>query len=145
MKPAHILAIVILLGAGLLTLFSFSGATAPYVTARTAMAKPGQSFQVQGRILRETVQTDKSRGVLRFDIEDHEKQRMTVTYAKPKPDTFETATDVNCVGKYEDGIFKADNLLLKCPSKYSDEKKVSANDTNSTQTDAPASASAGTR
>jgi len=43
---------------------------------------------------------------------------MSVLYSGIKPGNFEEATEIVAVGSYRDGSFYADQLLVKCPSKY---------------------------
>ncbi len=43
---------------------------------------------------------------------------MPVLYAGVKPGNFEEATEIVAVGSYSDGAFHAEQLLVKCPSKY---------------------------
>jgi cytochrome c-type biogenesis protein CcmE len=125
-KPAYIIAFLILAVSLVATLVSFSGAIAQHVSLQQAMTRTGETVQVPGDILKDTVHYDSFRGELRFDIVDKtdRKTRMTVVYPQPKPENFDSATSVEAVGRYKDGVFRADNLLIKCPSKYSDEKKA---------------------
>ena len=37
---------------------------------------------------------------------------------KPKPETFDMADKIKVIGAYRDGAFQADDMILKCPSKY---------------------------
>jgi cytochrome c-type biogenesis protein CcmE len=43
---------------------------------------------------------------------------MLVEYSGTKPGNFEQADKVVLIGRYQNGIFSADQLLVKCPSKY---------------------------
>ena len=43
---------------------------------------------------------------------------MTVLYEGVKPGNFEEATQIVAIGSYSDGAFHANQLLVKCPSKY---------------------------
>jgi cytochrome c-type biogenesis protein CcmE len=54
-----------------------------------------------------------------FDIQDKDGSTMKVVHAT-KPGNFEDAIGVSAVGHYntQTGLFEADNLLVKCPSKY---------------------------
>lgn len=130
MKPAYIVAFVIMAASLVFTLFVFGGAIAQHVSIQQAMAKPGETVQVPGKIVKETVHYDTQRGQLRFDVigmdpktrQPDPAQRMTIAYAAPKPENFDSADTVEAIGKYRDGEFRADSLLVKCPSKYSDEK-----------------------
>src|SRR5207245_467585 len=59
-----------------------------------------------------------------FDIVDPKtNDRVTVVYGQPKPENFDSATNVEAQGRYQDGVFHADSLLVKCPSKYRDSEK----------------------
>jgi len=129
MKPAHILAVGLLLAAGAFTMMSFGGAIAPHVTIAEARQRAGETVQVPGKIVKESVSYDPVRGVLRFDIlgidpktkKPKPDERLTIVYGEPKPENFDTADGVEAVGQFRDGVFHARNLLVKCPSKYNDQ------------------------
>ncbi|MBD3409173.1 MAG: cytochrome c maturation protein CcmE [Ignavibacteriales bacterium] len=53
-----------------------------------------------------------------FYIVDAFGEEMKVEYDGGMPPNFESSTSVVVTGRYEDGVFKADNILTKCPSKY---------------------------
>jgi cytochrome c-type biogenesis protein CcmE len=46
-----------------------------------------------------------------------------VTYKGAKPQDFEKSEQVVVIGKIVDDKFEASSLLLKCPSKYNEDKK----------------------
>lgn len=57
--------------------------------------------------------------VLRVAIADPTRARMTVVYVGPKPDLLRGEAQAIMTGHLgTDGIFYADELLLKCPTKY---------------------------
>jgi cytochrome c-type biogenesis protein CcmE len=39
-----------------------------------------------------------------------------------KPANFEDAVSIVAIGRYENGVFAAEKLLVKCPSKYQGEE-----------------------
>jgi cytochrome c-type biogenesis protein CcmE len=121
-RPTHAIAFLILIGSLGVTLYSFTGTLARHSTVREAIAHPGESVQIPGRIARETVGYDAQRGELRFELVDmtDPSVRVPVVYRQAKPDTFDTAVSVEAIGAYQNGVFTARNLLLKCPSKYRD-------------------------
>lgn len=88
----------------------------PYVTV-TEAKKATSTVQVKGALLKNKIGYDKS-GSLLFSIRGDDGQEMKVVTQKPKPDNFIHATDVVVIGKYGDGIFHAESLIVKCPSKY---------------------------
>lgn len=123
MKPAYILAFIILAVSMVVTLFAFSGSIARHVTIQQAISKPGERVQVPGKIIKKSVNYDARKGELRFKIAAIDGAgAMTIVYAQPKPENFDSATSVEAVGQYRDGAFYAENLLVKCPSKYNDTK-----------------------
>jgi len=57
--------------------------------------------------------------VLRVAIADPTRARVTVVYVGPKPDLLRSEAQAIMTGHLgTDGIFYADELLLKCPTKY---------------------------
>ncbi len=57
-----------------------------------------------------------------FYLTDTENKTEKVILLKPKPQDFERSEQVILTGSYENGIFVADEVLTKCPSKYKDEE-----------------------
>jgi cytochrome c-type biogenesis protein CcmE len=103
----------------------------------------GKSLRLSGAVLGDTIQYDASTLTLTFDIahvsgdnseieaqgglaevlyqavNDPTRQRVTVVYVGPKPDLLRGEAQAIMTGQVgEDGIFYADELLLKCPTKY---------------------------
>ncbi len=64
------------------------------------------------------VHYDVDKGELVFALQDEKMEVMEVVYRGVKPANFEQATSVVAIGTYKDGRFEADQLLVKCPSKY---------------------------
>lgn len=62
-----------------------------------------------------------------FDIQDTDGQTLKVVHAT-KPGNFEDAISVAATGRYnaEKGIFEAEQLLVKCPSKYQEQQAATA-------------------
>ena len=57
--------------------------------------------------------------VLHDAVEDPQRTRLVVVYNGPKPDLLRDEAQAIVTGKVsEDGVFYADELLLKCPTKY---------------------------
>lgn len=53
-----------------------------------------------------------------FTLVDSTHVSQRVVYNNPKPQDFETSEQVVITGAMHNGVFMADNILLKCPSKY---------------------------
>lgn len=59
--------------------------------------------------------------VLHAAVTDPTRTRMQVVYVGPKPDLLKDEAQAIMTGEYgPDGVFHADELLLKCPTKYQD-------------------------
>ena len=57
--------------------------------------------------------------VLKEAVSDPSRQRIKVVYVGPKPDLLRGEAQAIMTGKLgSDGVFYADELLLKCPTKY---------------------------
>jgi cytochrome c-type biogenesis protein CcmE len=60
--------------------------------------------------------------VLHNAVLDSEANRIEVVYVGPKPDLLRHEAQAIVTGRVgEDGVFYADELLLKCPTRYEDE------------------------
>lgn len=103
----------------------------------------GQSLRISGAVVGDTIQFDPQTMNLTFDIAnvpgdnasiemggglaavlhsavtDPTRARLTVVYNGPKPDLLSNEAQAIITGHLgQDGIFHADELLLKCPTKY---------------------------
>jgi cytochrome c-type biogenesis protein CcmE len=59
--------------------------------------------------------------VLHAAVTDPTRARLKVVYIGPKPDLLKDEAQAIMTGEYgADGVFHADELLLKCPTKYQD-------------------------
>lgn len=117
MKRKLIVGIVIVILAAVWIFSSLNDALTPYVSFEEARTM-GNRAQVIGSVDRHSVYYDRDSLQLRFDITDETDDRITVIYSGSMPGNFDQATKIVCRGLYSDGRFRADELLLKCPSKY---------------------------
>jgi cytochrome c-type biogenesis protein CcmE len=97
-----------------------SGSAAFYLTVEE-LQKEGPSqrtVRVAGIIVEESIVWRVRDLVLEFEISD-QSGRLPVTYHGSRPDMFRDGAEVVAEGLYTGrGIFEAETLLLKCPSKY---------------------------
>jgi cytochrome c-type biogenesis protein CcmE len=129
-------------------IFSSTKANAEYfVTVDELHAKSdslvGRSLRISGAVVGNTIKFDPSTQNLTFDIANvpgdnatiaaqgglskvlHEavvdptRQRLSIIYNGPKPDLMRDEAQAIITGHLgSDGVFQADELLLKCPTKY---------------------------
>ena len=103
---------------------TLSESVTPYVSIAEAEASRS-TVQVKGLLDEKSpapVQVDNE---FRFVLKDEDDGRtMPIKYAGQKPDRFDEAYHIVAIGKYDgaDGSFHANKLLIKCPSKYENQR-----------------------
>ncbi len=117
MKPKYIIGIGIILVFIIFAAINLSKSLTPYVSLEEAK-KSQSTVQVKGKRIEGSEFYDLQRKVLMFRMKDDSGEEFEVVYHGVKPANLEQATEVVVVGRYEDGKFLADKLLVKCPSKY---------------------------
>ncbi|MBN2009204.1 cytochrome c maturation protein CcmE [candidate division KSB1 bacterium] len=119
MKKSYIIGGVIVVGALVMAMFSFKSTLTSYVTIKEAKASE-RHVQVAGTLVAGSTKVSPADNLLIFDLEEPDGARMTVHYNKSKPANFENAEKIVAIGRYdsEQQVFLANELLVKCPSKY---------------------------
>jgi cytochrome c-type biogenesis protein CcmE len=138
----------LILAAVIYLIFSSTKANAQYfMTVDEVRAKSdsmvGRSLRISGAVIGSTIQFNPETNNLTFEIAnvpgdnatitaqgglskvlhdavmDPTRNRLSITYAGPKPDLMRDEAQAIITGQLgEDGVFHADELLLKCPTKY---------------------------
>lgn len=127
MKRTHIVAIIIIAVAiGLI--ISTAGDASTYVTFGEAysLAQKGsdEKIHVVGQLAKDEaghvqgVQVSEDKLSFSFLMVDEAQKQQKVIYYEPMPIDFLKSEQVVVVGAYQDEIFHADKILMKCPSKY---------------------------
>lgn len=92
-----------------------------YVTLAELLSQPAaqadRQLRVNGKLVGSSVDFDPDKVVLRFELRDGGRT-LPVTYNGVRPSSFEDGSDVLVEGRYRDGVFFAENVMTKCPSKY---------------------------
>ena len=89
-----------------------------------AIQATDSDVQVMGAPVAGTMNYDSSLHALRFTMRDAAGKTLPIVYKGPKPDDLDSAMSkavaINAQGTYDPAqrAFVADNLLVKCPSKY---------------------------
>ncbi len=121
MRPKYIVGIGIILVfiafAGLKLKQSFT----PYVSLQEAKQTSGV-VQVKGTRIPGSERYDYEKKVFIFEMKDTTGEVFKVVYHGVKPSNFEQAMEVVAIGAYKNGVFEANQLLIKCPSKYQAEE-----------------------
>jgi cytochrome c-type biogenesis protein CcmE len=114
--------ILILAAVSFLLYTGFREGTVYYYTVselkENAAALMDKEIRVTGQVADGSMEWEPDSLTVRFTLLD-ENESLPITYRGIAPDNLQEGRDVVVGGKYrEDGIFLADNILTKCPSKY---------------------------
>jgi cytochrome c-type biogenesis protein CcmE len=120
MKVKLIVAVAIIAVVAVWAFSSFTKSMTSYVSFGEAQKRP-QRVQVMGAIDHNKVVWDVDHKQLTFPITDTAGVTMLVRYTGTMPGNFGQATHAVCVGRYSGQVFEAEQLLIKCPSKYQGE------------------------
>ncbi|MGH2563127.1 MAG: cytochrome c maturation protein CcmE [Ginsengibacter sp.] len=125
MKTSSIIILVAIAAAiGILLMYSVDFST--YDTISSAKAKPGKYVHLIARLDKtKPIQYDaiKDPNYLSFYATDSLGGSTQVIYHNTKPAELEQSDRVVLKGKMTGNVFECDDILLKCPSKYKDDKK----------------------
>jgi cytochrome c-type biogenesis protein CcmE len=139
---------ILILGAVVFLIWTATSSTSEYFLTIDELHAKGASMvdrnlRVSGAVIGDTIQYDAQNLTLTFEVAnvsgdnsiietegglakalheavvDPSRERMIIRYVGPKPDLLRNEAQAIVTGHLgEDGIFYADELLLKCPTKY---------------------------
>jgi cytochrome c-type biogenesis protein CcmE len=129
MKRSHIIAMV-LIAISIAIIISTTGDASSYVTFKEAykMAQDGdhEKVHVVGKLKKDAMgeiagmvyEPTVDPNYFSFILEDSLHEEHQVVYLHPKPQDLEKSEKVVIVGNVKENVFVADQILMKCPSKY---------------------------
>lgn len=82
----------------------------------------GERVRVSGTVVENSENWQPKEMTLSFAITDESGEQLPIVFYGPRPDNFQRAAEAIVEGELmSDGSFKANTLLLKCPSRYEEE------------------------
>ncbi len=133
MKKIHIFGlIVIAIAVGII--ISTAGDASTYVSfgQAEAMAAKGDNGSIHvvgvltkddaGQITNMLYRPEIDPNYFEFALIDNENREQKVVYPSPMPQDFDKSEQVVVIGRMEKDYFYAEKILLKCPSKYENDK-----------------------
>lgn len=126
MKKIYIIALVIIaIGVGVI-LTSLNN-TATYSNFKEAAQNPDREYHIVGK--RDTSEKEiynplQNPDRFEFYLIDQLGEKRKVILHKSKPQDFDKSEQIVVIGKMNNEVFEADDILMKCPSKYNDTKVV---------------------
>ena len=112
-----ILALALLVAATAIGVTSFKKSVTPYISFADARKSEGL-VQVNGLLADKQYVLKQDQQYLSFRLKDDHGEILPVEYRGVVPGNFDQATSIVAIGRYHDGTFAAEQLLVKCPSKY---------------------------
>ena len=117
--------IIILIAIGVLSLMSFKGAATYYYTVSEVLATENslidQNIRVAGKVVEGSIIRDNAGNTMVFVLADtiDLTKRLNITYQGAVPDAFKEGNEAVVEGKLSDtDSFKAQQIIVKCPSRY---------------------------
>ena len=112
-----------------LVVTSIQSTGAYYMTVAEVNSKAqdltGKKIRISGAVSQETAKWDAANLLLTFALTDKTGELVTVSFHGSRPSNFTRATEAIVEGQLQpNGVFRADNLLLKCPSRYEEAPDV---------------------
>ena len=96
---------------------SFKKSMTPYISFAEARQSSGL-VQVNGKLADKNYVLKRDQQYLEFKLRDTKDEVMPVVYRGVIPGNFDQAVSIVAIGRYSGDHFEAENLLVKCPSKY---------------------------
>jgi len=125
MKKTHIIGIIVIAStiAGIMGLM-FSNAT--YGNFSQAFNNEGSKYEIKGKLNKNKNVTSESANLTTFFMIDDQGVEKLVKLNKSKPQDFDRSEGIVVIGKAKGDVFFANDILMKCPSKYNEKKEIKA-------------------
>jgi cytochrome c-type biogenesis protein CcmE len=122
MKKSAIVFIA-LIGVAIAAIISSYGDASTYESFDVALENPDKEYHVVGTLNKEKERyydPKKDANYFTFYMIDQKGKECKVIYYAPEPQDFDKSEQVVIIGKMKGEEFLANKILLKCPSKYTD-------------------------
>ncbi len=120
MKPRYIIALVFI-AAAMVAVFSIYGKTSTYSNFQECKEHPGKEVHIVGMQVKDKgtyYNPQENPNYFSFYIKDEKGEERKVELNDTKPQDFDKAERVVVIGNLDGDVFKAKQILMKCPSKY---------------------------
>jgi len=124
MKKLHVIGIIIIAVAIGVIFISLKN-TSTYADFSEAISNPEKEYHVVGKLDKTQPQIYDPKinaDQFMFNLIDNKGVSKQVVLHKSKPQDFEKSEQIVLIGKMEGNNFHANDILMKCPSKYNDGK-----------------------
>jgi cytochrome c-type biogenesis protein CcmE len=122
MKKTSII-IIVLIALAIGAIISTTSDASSYENFGVATENPGKEFHIVGTLNKtkeKYFDPKKDANYFTFFLIDDKGEEQKVVYHAPEPTDFERSEKIVIIGKMDGDHFEASKILLKCPSKYTD-------------------------
>ena len=124
MKKVHIIGLgIIAVAIGIIV--SMASDYSSYETFSSAKLKSGKDFQIVGTLNKQKemeYDAEKDPNYFSFFLKDKNGDECKVIFHGSKPQDFDRSESIVLTGKMDGNNFDASHILMKCPSKYKNDK-----------------------
>jgi cytochrome c-type biogenesis protein CcmE len=120
----NIIIALVFIAVGIIVFLSISKDVSTYASFEVA-EKSGQTSKIVGQLSKDKpmiYDPQNAPNEFTFFMKDADGLEKKVVLNKPKPQDFEMSEQIVVTGKMDGDVFKASEILMKCPSKYKDEE-----------------------
>ena len=132
MKPKFLLGgALILMSAGVIIMQQFAAGAQYFLTVSEVRQRAAeiqdQPIRISGAVIGDTIQFNAETLELTFAVVDSVEQigfqqPLTIRYIGPRPELLQDHAQAIAMGKFSaDGVFQADDIQLKCPTRYEEQ------------------------
>lgn len=126
MNKKTIIGLVLLVGFSSVLFMNFGQQVGGYMNFEQASETGSKAHVVGMWVADAPFEYDPGANVFSFTMKDDAGNVRRVRYENPKPANFEDAEKLVIEGYAKGNEFVAENILVKCPSKYNDERALEA-------------------
>lgn len=122
MKKSFII-LIALIAVAIGAIVSMYGDASTYEDFEVAKENPGKEFHVVGTLNKEKEKVynpQQDPNYFTFYMIDEKGNESKVVFRQPEPADFDRSEKIVLIGSMNGEVFEASKILLKCPSKYTD-------------------------
>ncbi|NQV53547.1 MAG: cytochrome c maturation protein CcmE [Flavobacteriales bacterium] len=122
MKRMHII-LILLIAVMIGAMIGAINDSSSYANFDEAFTNPSSEYHVVGKLARDRemkYDPETNPDMFTFWLEDVNGEEKQVVLHKSKPQDFERSEQIVLIGSVEGDVFHANDILMKCPSKYTD-------------------------
>lgn len=128
MKTGAVVSTGVAIVASSAMVYAFLTSASPYVSLAQARNMPNRSVHLSGDLVKDSVRVEPGRRTMAFRLRDENGEIVRVVHKGELPSNMTQATKIVAVGTLKKEEFHSRQLLVKCPSKYEDEKRAQPKD-----------------